>query len=275
MHELDRTPPGAIDSRGHLNPGDAEVVFRRFSLGLDDLVRHVWMAWWNVPAGEVRPQRVLTYPACNAVFLPESAILHGPKRGLYVQRLWGRGWVVGVMFQAAAGPLLTRTPPVKLPEAGEQLPESPHAAIIDAMEEGVVNAPTIEIVTVLLTSWLEPLAARVDAAGRMANSACRLVEESGDILRVAELAARLDVAPRTLGRCLRRQLGVSPKWLIERRRLQLAATTLYREPKTDLADLAAELGFTDQAHFTRRYRSVLCETPGQTRKAALRHRAGG
>ena len=61
------------ESKGHLNPGSVGVEFDRFGLGADlsDLVRHVWVVRWAVPDGEVRPQRVLTYPALNAVIQPE------------------------------------------------------------------------------------------------------------------------------------------------------------------------------------------------------------
>ena len=53
------------ESKGHLNPGSGGVSFDRFELGSDlaDLVRHVWVPQWAVPDGEVRPQRVLSYPA--------------------------------------------------------------------------------------------------------------------------------------------------------------------------------------------------------------------
>ena len=49
--------------------------------------------------------------------------------------------------------------------------------------------------------------------------------------------------------------------------MQDAATRLHADPDTDLSALAVELGFTDHAHFSRRYRSVIGETPGQTRAA--------
>jgi transcriptional regulator GlxA family with amidase domain len=75
---------------------------------------------------------------------------------------------------------------------------------------------------------------------------------------------------------LREYLGLSPKWLIECRRLQAAATTLYVEPDAELSRLAVELGYVDYAHFSRRYRAVLGETPNATRNAgreAARRRA--
>ncbi|MFX0592792.1 helix-turn-helix domain-containing protein [Melissospora conviva] len=70
-------------------------------------------------------------------------------------------------------------------------------------------------------------------------------------------------------RCAAERTGVTAKWLIERRRLQHAAETLRRNPSESLAGLAAELGYADQAHFTRRYRDMLGEPPGRSRRHAL------
>jgi AraC-like DNA-binding protein len=179
---------------------------------------------------------------------------------------------VGVMFQASAAPLLTTTHPARLPAAGEPLGVPVGGALRSAMD-GAPGADGVRRpVAPILRAWLEPMARRVGASGRLANEICRLAEERDDLVRVDDLAAAAGTTPRTAGRTIRAHLGVSPKWLIERRRLQAAATRLFAEPATELAALAAELGYADQAHFTRRYRAVLGETPDQTRRASGRTR---
>lgn len=260
-----------VESAGHLNPGDPEVAFSRFVLGapgdpLDDLVRHVWVARWDVPAGAVRPQRVLTYPSANTVLQPAGATLHGPSRVLTTQDLTGRSWVVGVLLRPAAARLLTATEAARLVGRWEPLPDAPLPAVAAAM--GGAAAAADREVAAVLRAWLAPVAARVDDAGRLANAACRVAEERTDVLRVADLADLLGTTTRTLSRVVRQHTGLTPKWLIECRRLQAAATRLFADPGTDLAALAAELGYADQAHFTRRYRAVVGETPARTRRHA-------
>jgi methylphosphotriester-DNA--protein-cysteine methyltransferase len=68
---------------------------------------------------------------------------------------------------------------------------------------------------------------RVDDRGRLVNEACRLAEEDPVLTRAADLAARLGLSPRSLERLVRSHIGMAPKWLIECRRLQEAATTLF------------------------------------------------
>jgi AraC-like DNA-binding protein len=268
------------ESKGHLNPGAAGVHLDRFELGpgLSDLVRHVWVGRWAVPDGEVRPQRVLTYPALNAVIMPGLAALFGPDPRVQVQELRGTSWVVGILFRPAAGPLLTATDPVTLVASSEPLPAAPAGRLGEIMtgtlpdrEPGHqidwnrIESDRGELVRVL-RAWLLPAAAGVDDRGRLANEACRLAEEDPAITRAAALAAQLGVSERSLERLVRAHLGLTPKWLIECRRLQQAATTLYGSPGTDLSVLAAELGYTDYPHFSRQYRQVLGESPRITRE---------
>jgi AraC-like DNA-binding protein len=66
-----------------------------------------------------------------------------------------------------------------------------------------------------------------------------------------------------------RHIGVTPKWLIECRRLQEAAVTLRTRPQPNLTDLALSLHYFDYAHFSRRYKEVLGETPEQTRARTM------
>ncbi|HVT66631.1 MAG TPA: helix-turn-helix domain-containing protein [Trebonia sp.] len=253
------------ESKGHLNPGSSGLIFDRFELGpdLSGLVRHVWVPRWDIPDGEVRPQRVLTYPAFNAAFEPEQAELHGPDSRVGVKELRGTSWAVGILFRPAAGPLLTRTDPVRLAGSSEPLPAAaPAAAVRRIMAE---HAYVRDDLVRVLRAWLLPVAAGLDDRGRLVNEACRLAEEDAGLTRAADLAARLGISPRGLERLVRSHIGLTPKWLIECRRLQHAATTLFTAPGTDLSELAAELEYTDYSHFFRQYQRVLGESPRQTR----------
>lgn len=102
------------------------------------------------------------------------------------------------------------------------------------------------------------------------NEVCRVAETDDSVLTAAGLAARLGIAGRTLNRVLGERVGVTAKWLIDRRRLQRAAHVLREHPDISLADLAAALGYADQAHLTRRYRDIIGETPGRYRRRARR-----
>jgi transcriptional regulator GlxA family with amidase domain len=66
---------------------------------------------------------------------------------------------------------------------------------------------------------------------------------------------------RSLQRLFATYVGVSPKAALARHRLQDAAALMDAGEVDDLAGLAASLGWFDQAHFSRDFRSVVGMPP--------------
>ena len=58
-----------------------------------------------------------------------------------------------------------------------------------------------------------------------------------------------------------RLVDVSPKWVIERYRLHEAAALLAQPAPPTLAEIAARLGYFDQAHFARAFKAVVGAAP--------------
>lgn len=81
--------------------------------------------------------------------------------------------------------------------------------------------------------------------------------------RVGQVCEKFAITERTLQRLTARRIGLSPKWLIRRRRLHEAAERLADRDRPDLARVAADLGYADQAHFIRDLRAVTGLTPGE------------
>lgn len=253
-------------SLGHLNPGGGDVSLERFSLGpmFAEVVRHVWVARWRLAAGEGRVQRVLTYPGCNAVFLREGdelfVRLHGPAPRASERRLEGSGWVVGVLLEPGATALMTARAPKELVGGSEPLLGAPLAEVSALMADAEQASLARR-----LEEWLAPQVALMDDEGRLVNRICAHAEASGHSLSVAELARANGLSERALHRLLMRRVGRSGKWLLERSRLQHAAFRL-RQDGVQLAEIAAELGYADQAHFTRAFKAVMGMTPARARE---------
>ena len=58
------------------------------------------------------------------------------------------------------------------------------------------------------------------------------------LIRVDQVARSVAVSERTLQRRFRREIGIGPKWVLSRYRLQEAALALERDPDADLGELA-------------------------------------
>ena len=71
----------------------------------------------------------------------------------------------------------------------------------------------------------------------------------------------LGATPTRLARAFRDTLGIPPHRYVLGRRLDAARGRLL--DGQPIADVAAEVGFVDQAHLTRRFRALLGTTPGR------------
>ena len=160
--------------------------------------------------------------------------------------------------------LLSPIAPRKLVGKSQPVNDAP----IDAVERAMGQADHVARLAALTPCGSALSRRSVDDQGRLVNRVCQLAEEDATIVRVTELARRVALSPRSLERLVVSHVGVTPKWLIDCRRMQEAATTLHARPDTDLTDLALSLEYVDYAHFSRRYKDVLGETPDQTRAAA-------
>ena len=104
---------------------------------------------------------------------------------------------------------------------------------------------------------------------RMAEQAAALVSRITDdpgLRRVDELSAASGMTARSLQRLFADYVGVSPKWVMRRARLHEAAERTDSGDPIDWAELAADLGYADQAHLTRDFTATLGISP--TRYAA-------
>jgi transcriptional regulator GlxA family with amidase domain len=81
------------------------------------------------------------------------------------------------------------------------------------------------------------------------------------LVRVDQVARRAGMSIRTLQRLFASYVGVSPKAVLARYRLQDAAAAIDAGEVVDLADLATSLGWFDQAHFSRDFRAVVGMPP--------------
>ena len=86
----------------------------------------------------------------------------------------------------------------------------------------------------------------------------------GDELSLSSLAGQARVSAGHLARAFRTAFGMSVGGYIRERRLQRAAA-LIRDSNSKLVDIAAAVGFCDQAHFSRAFKTRFGTTPAAFR----------
>lgn len=257
---------------------DAPVRLARLpvSRAVADLVRHVWIPRWNLPPGVVVEQGVLEYPSANLVIEADAAALYGPELGRGVQRLGGTGWAFGALLQPGVARLLVSGPMRALIGGSVPLDELrvTDAAAMTHDVRVAVAAGDDAAARASFEAWLVGQHLELDEDARLVRRVVELAEEDRSILRADDLADASGIGLRSLQRLLREQLGLTPKWLIRRYRMQEAAAVLAGPDAPALADLAASVGFADQAHLSREFRAVIGETPRRYAHAARAARGG-
>jgi AraC-like DNA-binding protein len=88
-----------------------------------------------------------------------------------------------------------------------------------------------------------------------------LVEHYRRAITLDELAKVVDLSPYYLLRTFRNTIGITPHDFLTQIRVE-RAKQLIRLGNT-ISDVAADTGFVDQAHFTRRFREIMGVTPGR------------
>ena len=265
-------------ARAHLkDPRDASHTIHRYPAAPDlaDLMERYWIPVWSVPPGREAPQRVLRYPVCQVVVAHDYARFYGVEHGLSTITLTGEGWAVGCMLTPAAGALLAGTSLAAFTDRAVDLTEilgEVGARLTARVREAMTPDPSSpDSHGVATEAFDEVLRAHlpIDDEGRLVNRVVAFVEQNSDVLRVEQVRAEFGLTERALQRLVQRRIGLTPKWLIQRRRLQEAAGRL-RERSGSLAEVAAVLGYADQPHFVRDFARVVGMTPG-----AFAERYGG
>jgi AraC-like DNA-binding protein len=272
-----RGKPTRLDpvERAHLkDPGDSSHVMYRYPPPphLAAVVQRFWVPVWSVPAGERSTQKVLQHPVCLLVVTPDYARFYGVTSGLSTTTLTGDGWAVGVMLTPAAGYLVAQAPLAAYADRAVDLTEivgDQERDLRDRVRGAMADDPRSADGHALATAAYGDLLGEVgpvDTEGELVEQVVSFVDQHREVTRVRQVCDALDLSERALQRLVHRRIGLTPKWLIQRRRLHEAAELL-RTRGMAQADIAAWLGYADQAHFVRDFARVTGMTPG--RLAAL------
>jgi AraC-like DNA-binding protein len=255
-----------VNARGLLNP---EALGQVFSLDrrapppdLAHLIETHWTVSWDLRGREPYRSEVLPHPCVHLVFESRGeAAVHGVAHARFERRLSGAGWAMGTKFRPGGfAPFMDR-PVSELTDRVLALRAvlGPDAA---ALEQAPPEHP--EQLLPRLHAFLRArLSTEPDPRRELvqAIAAEMLAADPGE--RVADFAARHHVSERTLQRLFAAYVGIGPKWVLRRYRLHEAIERLGGRRDVDWARFALDLGYYDQAHFNRDFRSLVGRTPLQ------------
>ncbi|WP_369200320.1 DUF6597 domain-containing transcriptional factor [Streptomyces sp. PU-14G] len=251
----------------------ARVNFRRRPAAepLRRWVEHYWLIDWDL--AEPYVSQVVPHPCVNLVFerrgpadvAVASGLVAGVSTDLFTTKLADLGRVCGVQFRPGGFRPFLAPPRPLTALRGRQLTLRDAFGGGGALREDAparVLRPDAEDRRVAaLDAFLLSLSPRTDPAAEQAMALADRIRTDRSVLRVERLAADEGVSVRTLQRLFATYVGVSPKWAILRYRVHEAMERATAQPATDWAQLAGELGYSDQAHLVRDFTTAVGVTP--------------
>lgn len=231
---------------------------------LADVVASFWVGEWDLRGQPSHTTELLGDPCVHFVFERGDSDQIGARVVGVWTRLWsrtlaGRGRVRGVKLRAGAVRAFVERSAHTL--SNTILPISD---VLPSEEDGI-EAATMEpeddsVGLACFEEWLRQQR-RDDSQVSLAVALVDRIASDGEIITVEALSKVAGLGVRALQRLFRDYVGASPKWVIRRNRLQEVALRLERGETTSLAALAADLGYTDQAHLARDFKTVVGKSP--------------
>lgn len=243
-----------------------------------DVVDTYWHVRWRLDEDEVVDQTIVDLPAVTLTVetgdVPAGLVVTGLHRRAWQRRITGSGDVFAVRLRPAGLAVLSALRPQDLADATVALAEGVDEGLRTLLA-GIATASTPQdrarAADALVADRLRenpPSAAHLLANAVLDELRSRAYRRTG-----TPLAEHFAVSERTIQRALSATLGIGPKQAARRIRLQEVARAIAVHGDDDLAGIAVQLGYADQAHLTSDFRAATGLTPGAYRRQ-LRRQSG-
>ncbi|MEL7155643.1 MAG: helix-turn-helix domain-containing protein [Actinomycetota bacterium] len=211
---------------------------------LDRLVERIWQASWALAPGQQVAPEVVTHPAVTLTFEQGLATITGLGSLRYRRELVGRGRVLGLVFRPGCfRPLLGR-PVETLTEQSIPAHEVFGPSMLDLQEALRLPMP-LDRQIALLVDYFGPMVPPERTPSEAVAELVHYITREPGINGVGDVCRRLGLGRRQLHRIFSDHVGVSPKWVIERRRLSAGEPIVGPQPTPRWGELARELSLTD------------------------------
>jgi AraC-like DNA-binding protein len=238
---------------------------------LEQYVEHYWVVEWDLRGEAPERAETLPHPSVHMIFERDGrSRIRGAARKKFSKLLDDKGGVFAVKF----------TPGGFYPFVG--VPVSGFSDKIvslrdvfdrrgDELDRAVLAEDTdlsrINVVESFLLAHLRDVDEADENVLKVTEIVYEVAKDRG-LLKVQDLVDRYGLNKRMLQRLFAKYVGVSPKWVIQRYRLNEAAEELATGESISQAELALNLGYSDQAHFIRDFKSIAGVSPAAYARAA-------
>ncbi|GHO50743.1 helix-turn-helix domain-containing protein [Ktedonospora formicarum] len=227
---------------------------------LAHFVEHYWIVTWDFRGQGAYLAEILPHPRVHLVIAKDQSRVFGVVKGAFSYRYEESSCVFGVRFKPGAVYPLLHMPLAQFTNTSLSIKET--LGIEDAVLEKALllqedKAAMIEYIEHFLRKGLPER----DEHEKVIQQILDHIVTNREISRVEDLVSRFNLSKRTLQRLFHQYVGVSPKWVIQHYRLHEVARRLTEGDGVEWSQLALDLGYCDQAHFSRAFKATVGKAP--------------
>jgi AraC-like DNA-binding protein len=223
-------------------------------------IEHYWIVSWDLRGQEPYVQETLPYPSVHLVIEKDLSRVYGVETGKFARLLENKGRVFGIKFKPGAFYPFVNVPVSRFTNTtisildvfGEESKALEEALLAQEDECEMVN---------IAEHFLRERLPEQDTNVRVINEMIDYIIAHREITKVDDVVSQFKLNKRAVQRLFRQYVGVSPKWVIKRYRLHEVAERLAGGEVVDWPTIVVELGYSDQAHFIKDFKTIVGRTP--------------
>jgi AraC-like DNA-binding protein len=228
-------------------------------------IAHYWIVAWDLRGREPERAETLPHPSIHLVLEKENSRIVGVMRGKFSRILKEQGRVFGIKFKPGAFYPFVKTPVSQYTNRILNLRDV-FGVESEALEESILQLEDEERMIELADNFIRERLPERDENVSSINRIVDCVVGDREIIKVDDIVSRFGISKRTLQRLFSQYVGVSPKWMIKRYRLHEAMEQLASGDVADWPKMALELGYFDQAHFIKDFKTIVGKSPAEYAK---------
>lgn len=255
-----------LTTKGILNPRLAEQKFELSKHlpgeALSNFVDRYWIIKWDLVGQPAFRQETLPFPSVNLVIESSKSRIFGVVSGKYIRELEDRGHLIGIRFRPGGFFPFAKFPISNLTDTSISIYKI-FRVKSQALEKSVLASEDEARMVKSTEDFLLSRMPECDENVETVNQIIDFIASQTRVIRVEDISKEFPLSSRSLQRLFNQYVGVSPKWVIKRYRLQEAAERLEQDAQIDRKGLASDLGYFDQPHFIKDFKSIIGVTPGE------------
>lgn len=259
VRELSLTHSGIIDSEDFHDC--FELHCYEPSPDLQPFVAHIWTQRSRQPLNPLLkpPVEILSGPHVYLFFTPESAFIHGVSHHAFEYDPITSEVIAGVKFRPGGFHAFLQRPLSELHAI-----TSPIASVFPEADEtfrGRLLGESDEVIVCMIEDLLRNANPKADKKLGLVTEVTHALAADNSLRTVSATAHAFSMSERSLQLLFQTYVGVGVKWIITRRRLLEAVKCVQSRPYPTWAEVAAELGYSSQSHFSRDFKEVTGMAP--------------